>query len=218
KGFIGFDDSGTGNAQANILLGRSAFSNAPLVNGPFTISRHEYDVFIQDDWKVSSRLTLNLGLRWDLFTPPTERFNRFGNYSFATRTIIEAGPSDPSLVNTDYRNFGPRIGFAYAVGKESKVVIRGGWGILYFFDATNESPLAKNPPNAVPFAGRTSNPGGKPVSLSTGPPVQEPNTDPVNLTGFATYIFQDPNAKTPYTQQYNLSPHSQRASTWVRAV
>jgi hypothetical protein len=218
KGFIGFDDSVTGNAQANILLGRSGFSNAPLVNGPFTISRHEYDLFVQDDWKVSSRLTLNLGLRWDLFTPSTERFNRFGNYSFATRTIIEAGSSDSSLINTDYHNVGPRIGFAYAVGKESKLVIRGGWGLLYFFDATNESPLSKNPPNAVPFAGTTSNPGGKPVSLSTGPPVQAPNNDPINLVNFATYIYQDPNAKTPYTEQYNLGVQWQIAPTWVLDV
>lgn len=218
KGFIGFDDSVTGNAQANILLGRSSFSNAPLVNGPFTISRHEYDVFVQDDWKVSSRLTLNLGLRWDLFTPSTERFNRFGNYSFATRTIIEASSSDSSLINTDYHNVGPRIGFAYAVGKESKLVIRGGWGLLYFFDATNESPLSKNPPNAVPFAGTTTNPGGKPVSLSTGPPVQAPNNDPTNLVNFATYIYQDPNAKTPYTEQYNLGVQWQIAPTWVLDV
>jgi len=215
KGFIGFDDSGTGNAQANILLGRSSFSNAPLVNGPFTISRHEYDVFVQDDWKVSSRLTLNLGLRWDLFTPPTERFNRFGNFDFATHKIIEASSSDPSLVNTDYHNFGPRIGFAYAIGNERKIVVRGGWGCLYLFDATNESPLAKNPPNGVPFAGTTSNPGGKPVSLSTGPPVQVPNTDPVNLVGFATYTWQDPKARSPRTEQYNLGVQWQPGPNWV---
>src|SRR5262249_9348470 len=94
KGFLGFSASDTGNAQANILLGRSAFSNAPLVNGPFTIYRNEYDLFVQDDWKVSPRLTLNLGLRWDLLANPYEKKNRFGNYDFKTRTILEASDKE----------------------------------------------------------------------------------------------------------------------------
>lgn len=213
KGFIGFDDSVTGNTQANVLLGRSSFSNAPLQNGPFTISYHEYDVFVQDDWKVSPRLTLNLGMRWDLLTNPYERHNRQGNYSFETHTIIEATDDERNLVGDDHNNFGPRIGFAYAVDQDRKLVVRGGWGLLYFYDATNTPPLVKNPPNGVPFAGRTDNTFAP--TLSTGPPAQVPNNDPVNLTSFATYVFVDPNNKTPYTQQYNLTVQYQFAHTWV---
>lgn len=216
KGFIGFDDSSTGNAQANILLGRSGFSNAPLVNGPFTIYRHEYDLFVQDDWKVSPRLTLNLGLRWDLFSNPYESKNRFGNYDFSTGTIIEASDKERDLVKNDYNNFGPRIGFAYAIDKDRNLVLRGGWGLLYFFDATDLSPLAKNPPNGVPFAGQTNQ--GAPVSLQNGPPSQTPNTDPVNLVGFATYQFVNPDNRTPYVQQYNLTLQYQFARTWVLDV
>lgn len=198
------------------MLGRSSFSNAPLQNGPFTISYHEYDFFVQDDWKVSPRLTLNLGLRWDLFTNPYERHNRQGNYSFETRTIIEASDDERNLVEDDHNNFGPRIGFAYAVDKDRNLVVRGGWGLLYFFDATNTPPLVKNPPNGVPFAGRTDNTFAP--TLSTGPPAQTANTDPVNLTSFATYSFVDPNNKTPYVQQYNLTVQYQFARTWVLDV
>jgi hypothetical protein len=213
KGFIGFDDRDTGNTQANVLLGRSSFSNAPLINGPFTVSSHEYDVFVQDDWKVSPRLTLNLGLRWDLFTNPFERHNRQGNYSFETRTIILASDEDRNLVDDDHNNFGPRIGFAYALNESRNLVVRGGWGLLYFFDATNTPPLIKNPPNGVPFAGRTDNTFSP--TLSTGPPNQEPNTDPVNLNSFSTYQFVDPNNRTPYVHQYNLTVQYQLGQTWV---
>jgi hypothetical protein len=216
KGFIGFNDSVTGNTQANVLLGRSSFSNAPLVNGPFTVSYREYDVFLQDDWKVSPRLTLNLGLRWDLFTNPYERHNRQGNFDFATGTIIVATDEEKNLVHDDHNNFGPRIGFAYAIDDGRNLVVRGGWGLLYFFDATNTPPLIKNPPNGVPFAGRTDNTFSP--TLSTGPPNQVPNTETVNLTDFATYQFVDPNNRTPYVQQYNLTLQYQFAKTWVLDV
>ena len=213
KGFIGFDDRDTGNTQANVLLGRSSFSNAPLVNGPFTVSSHEYDVFVQDDWKVSPRLTLNLGLRWDLFTNPFERHNRQGNYSFETRTIILASDDERNLVDDDHNNFGPRIGFAYAINESRNLVVRGGWGLLYFFDATNTPPLIKNPPNGVPFAGRTDNTFAP--TLSTGPPNQIPETSPTNLNSFSTYQFLDPNNRTPYVHQYNLTVQYQLGQTWV---
>jgi hypothetical protein len=216
KGFIGFDDAVTGNAQANILLGRSGFSNAPLVNGPFTISRHEYDVFVQDDWKVSPRLMLNLGLRYDLFTNPFERHNRFGNFDLDSGTITVATDDERNLVNDDRNNFGPRIGFAYALNENRDLVIRGGWGLLYFFDATDLAPLSKNPPNGVPFAGQNNQ--GPPVSLANGPPSQTPNTDPLNLVGFATYQFVNPNNKTPYVHQYNLTVQYQLSNTWVLDV
>lgn len=215
KGFIGFADNDTGNAQANILLGRAAFSAAPQVNGPFSISNHEYGVFVQDDWKVTPRLVLNLGLRYDLFTNPTERFNRFGDFNLKTGTITEAGSKSGSLANLDENNWGPRIGFAYALNKSRSVVVRGGWGLLYFQDAAEFPPLALNPPNGAPvFLGGTDL-NGKPVSLSSGPPLAQGNRDPVNLQPFAAFRFVDPRNRTAYTNQYNLSVQWQFAPTWV---
>jgi hypothetical protein len=218
KGFIGFDDSQTGNAQANMLIGRTSFSAAPQVNGPFTISYHEYSFFVQDDWKFNSRLTLNLGLRYDLFTNPTERHNRFGNYDLTSRRIIVASDDEKNLVSDDHNNLGPRIGFAYAIDSNRSLVLRGGYGLLFFQDAAEFPPLALNPPNGAPvFLGGTDQ-QGRPVSLSTGPPQAIGNSDPVALQEFASYRFVDPNNRTAYTQQYNLGIQWQFAPTWVLDV
>jgi len=221
KGFLGFDGGtggATGNAQANMLLGIAGFSAAPQVNGPFTLSSHEYSAFVHDDWKVSPRLTLNLGLRYDLFTNPFERHNRFGNYDFASQRILLASDDDRNLVSDDHNNFGPRIGFAYAVDNDRNIVVRGGWGLLYFQDAAEFPPLALNPPNGAPvFLGGTDQ-QGRPVNLSTGPPQAIGNSDPVNLQEFASYRFVDPNNRTAYTHQYNLGVQWQFASTWVLDV
>lgn len=221
KGFLGFDGGtggGTGNAQANMLLGIAGFSAAPQINGPFTISYHEYSLFVHDDWKISPRLTLNLGLRYDLFTNPVERHNRFGNYDLASRRILVASDEDRNLVSDDHNNFGPRIGFAYAVGNDRNIVVRGGWGLLYFQDATEFPPLALNPPNgASVFLGGTDL-QGRPVDLSTGPPQAVGNNDPVNLQEFAAYRYVDPNNRAAYTHQYNLGVQWQFARTWVLDV
>lgn len=215
KGFIGFDDSQSGNAQANMLLGRTSFSAAPQVNGPFSISYHELGFFVQDDWKASSRLVLNLGLRYDLFTNPTERFNRFGNFDLSSGTIKVASGDNDSLVNLDKNNFGPRIGFAYALNSDRSLVVRGGYGLLYFQDAAEFPPLALNPPNGAPvFLGGTD-PNGRPVSLSSGPPLAQGNNDPVNLQQFASYRFVDPSNRSAYTSQYNLTVQWQPAKDWV---
>src|SRR5688572_2102008 len=105
--------------------------------------------FVQDDWKVNTDLTLNLGLRYDIFTAPTERFDRQGNFDPVTRTIQMAGEGAPGgrdLANTDKNNFGPRIGFAYSGFKDDKtLVLRGGYGLHYATDISAAQPLTSNP-------------------------------------------------------------------------
>ena len=92
---------------------------------------------------------MNLGLRYDIFTAPTERFDRQSNFEPATRTIVMAGESAPGgrdLANTDKNNFGPRIGFAWAgLRSDNRVVFRGGYGIMYSTDISAAQPLTANP-------------------------------------------------------------------------
>lgn len=88
--------------------------------------------YIQNDWKVNQKLTLNLGLRYEFGTPYYEKNNRLSNYDPATNSILlakDGSLSDRALVNPDYNNFGPRVGFAYNIFE--KTVLRGGYGVGY---------------------------------------------------------------------------------------
>ena len=90
--------------------------------------------YIQDDIKVNQKLTVNVGLRYEFGTPYTEKNNRLSNYDPVSNSIILAKDGslyDRALVNPDYDNFGPRLGFAYNLF--GKTVIRGGYGLGYVY-------------------------------------------------------------------------------------
>jgi len=124
-------DTTTGNSYASYLLG-AVDSEAVVNNGIVeTGSRfHNYSLFAQDDWKIIPQLTLNLGLRWDVFSPFGEEHNR---YSFAVPTLANPAAGGvggalvygTGLVSTHYKNFQPRLGIAYSI--DPKTVIRAGF-------------------------------------------------------------------------------------------
>jgi hypothetical protein len=118
----------------------------------------ENGFFAQDDFRVNPRLTLNLGLRWDILTWPVEVFDRQANFDLTTGALVVAGSNGASrtLIPNDYHDFGPRLGFAYALTGDGKTVLRGGYGLFYFLDRGGISnQLAQNPPfsgtNAVTY-------------------------------------------------------------------
>jgi hypothetical protein len=152
---VGPRDSGSG--AANFLLGYApGFTSRGSPGTPPFLSNKEISFFGQSDWKVNQSLTLNIGLRWDLFTQPTERFDNQSNYDPATDTLTRAGENAPGgrdLVNSDFNNFGPAIGFAWSGLKQDRtVVIRGGYAIKYSVDTPGiPGILQSNPPSGAGF-------------------------------------------------------------------
>ena len=108
-------------------------SQVQLANYLITNYRqHQHFLYLQDDYRVTPKLTLNLGLRWEFATPLWERDNVLTNYDPATNSLVKAtdgGLFNRTRVHPDYKDFAPRLGFAY--NPVSKTVIRGGYGISY---------------------------------------------------------------------------------------
>ena len=81
------------------------------------LRQHVHSLYVQDDWRVTPKLTLNLGLRWEFATPIWDRDNYWSNFNPATNTLVRATSGslyDRALVNPDYKDYGPRLGFAYS--------------------------------------------------------------------------------------------------------
>lgn len=234
--YNGIGPNDTGSSLANFLLGyQPGFVGRGDPGGPYLQSSKEMAFFVQDDWKVNTDLTLNLGLRYDIFTAPTERFDRQSNFDPATKTIQMAGPNAPGgrdLANTDKNNFGPRIGFAYSGFKSDKTfVLRGGYGLLYAVDVSAAQPLTANPgtgagsyactpitaPQNCPAVFKARNPfdSGIPTAPFT---VAAPGASFAAPTGGGLILFNDPNRKDEMYHQYNITGQWEFRRNWLAEV
>ncbi len=201
---------GSGLSYADGLLG--ATQSDQLTN-IFLIDQRLWMLsgFVQDDWKASQKLTLNLGFRYDFATPALDGKNRLANFSptanagagglvFATSGSL----SQRGLVNTNTKNFGPRIGFAYS--PDTKTVIRGGYGLYYtlFERYGSEDQLALNPPgllNKVQASNTTPV-----ISPEVGFPSNYLDPSTLNLNQLQAYHIRamNPNDPTPNVQQWSF--------------
>jgi hypothetical protein len=217
----GIPYGGTGNATANILLGLPALnvSKGSISGGPFNLRSQEWGLFIQDDWKVNDRLTLNLGLRYDYFTPFSEKDARYSLYDPEQRKVIVATDGGDGIVKADKNNFGPRIGFAYALNAEKTLVVRGGYGLLYTLDGTDYPPGVRN----APFSSKTGfdqidwgsgRIAGPTFGVASGPPPVPTAADPNNLPqGLSVYAL-DLQQRSGMVNQFQLSLQYQFAKDY----
>jgi Carboxypeptidase regulatory-like domain/TonB dependent receptor len=178
RGLVTYGGTGT-NPFTAFLLGLPATSTSNVLQPrpPMDVRNWEHGYFIQDTWKINSRLTVNLGLRYELITPYTDKNDLIANFDpdFVDPTTGQQGrfviPSDKTLkfldtrivdfgfafanqyslgrgtVRADKHNFAPRVGLAYRIGDKS--VLRGGYGIYYPTSAAQgiRDPIATNPFN-----------------------------------------------------------------------
>jgi hypothetical protein len=162
----------------------------------------EPSTFIQDDWHVRPWLTLNLGVRYEVFTPQVEQFNQESNFNMLTGQLDIASPSNRTAgVKTYYDNIMPRIGFAASVGHG--FVIRGGFGTSYFPMSYTSNASLKNPPFVFNYA--CSPPTCTPLPLSEGlpAPVVQP-FDPLTFNGSINENVS-PDFHPSYLEQTNLT-------------
>ena len=114
------------------FLSGSPASGQYLVNPPLTTTTfNRYAGFIQDDWRISKRLTLNLGLRYEYEPPQVDAHNMWGNFDPTSPTGMVQQTNGNALYSTDKRDFGPRLGFAWDVNGKGTTVIRAGTSITF---------------------------------------------------------------------------------------
>jgi hypothetical protein len=138
----------TGYEESELLGGFMGGYTVGAFSGYYNTRSWENGFFAQDDWRVNKKLTLNLGLRYDVLSWPTEENNHMSNFNPATGELVEAGTSGwpTALVNTPRNDWGPRIGFAYDLRGDGKTVIRGGYGLFYFVNRGGVAEeLSENP-------------------------------------------------------------------------
>ena len=209
------DRAGSGAPLADFLFGYPSNTDGKQLLD-WSRQRDLYaGFFFQDDWKLSPRLTLNIGIRYDLFTQPIDDRDRGGLFDLRTGKNAIPGKNGFSraIVNGDHNNYAPRLGFAYTA--TSKLTLRSGAGIFFARKEQNQgvTQIGANIPNSptvlfpVISASGTVTP---PVNLSS--PIALGASDP-NFTGitaanpvsFNTRAPDFLNVPTPYVAQWNLN-------------
>ncbi len=192
-----------GDSAASFLLGFPTL-DAHDYNYQFPgIRLNEAGLYFADDWRATRKLTLNYGLRWDYFSPPSEVENRWSNFNVATGAVEIAGVNGVGITAGVLRywpNFGPRFGFAYQAFAHT--VLRGGIGLFYNASGSEAGNmrLARN----LPF-GLTEqiSPGDVTVgpTVSQGFPALPPIVVPPPVNGVFTAV--SPNFRPSYAEQFN---------------
>jgi hypothetical protein len=194
-----------GDPLATFLLGYTDSIAIDRQSGSYGMNWKEFSAYAMDDWRLSPKLTLNLGLRWDVFTPMIEDHNRIANFDFNKGIFIAPGMPGSGRsagVQTNWHNFAPRVGFSYSPWSDS-LVVRGGFGIFYDQQANqNDSEIAFNPGGLFSSAAQNFAPSLPQLSISQGFPAITPSSlqDPMGRAS-AMYF----NTPTTYIEEWNLN-------------
>lgn len=234
-GVLTFGASYTGYALADFVTGKlNVFNQESLNQGePQSV---QPDFFLQDDWRVTRRLTLNLGIRWEPFVPLHDVLNRYAQFRpgqqstvFPTAPAGYVFPGDAGVPTNTYNGkwgeIGPRVGFAYDVYGDGKTSLRGGIGI---YNASVREQILNNESLNSPYALAIS--ASKPTG-GLANPYSDIGGDPFPFTpavpGKSGYIFSsplgtiydfDPNFQNGRAEQWNLNLQQQLPSQIVATI
>jgi hypothetical protein len=217
-----------GTGLATLLLGYISGGNGrSILLEPYYTTNQDHGLYVQDDWKVSQRLMMNIGLRYDVFVPDKEIRNRIVNFDRTTlrmRYAGEDGVSDTAGKQTRMSNLGPRIGLAYDVAGNGRTIIRSGFGVSYFpVLPSGSNMLGEQVPYVVsqtPFGNIPTNP----TDFSVIPTINQPfpaitTVKPVTTAdlnsaaiGVIGHSFRN---ETPSMMTWNINVEHQIRNTMV---
>jgi hypothetical protein len=226
RGAFTFDGTFTGNAVADMLLGMPRQGDRNLGTPFHNSMTFASGYYFQDDWKISPKLTLNLGLRYDLDLPEIERVNKIASFDPTRGTIKVAGGFEYYIDNnsptglssrprpeigrrlwgTDTANFGPRLGLAWRPFGGTRTVIRGGFGTFYNHQIVGNglTPLSRNSPFRL--------------RQTSGPFQATDRPDLANaFSGIPSVVAPgiDPNFHTAYVNQWSFGIQRELAANLV---
>ena len=235
-GYARFDYSGPENSPLeNFVFGYPDYGYAAVGDSHRYVSQKSFGAFIQDQWRMRPRFSLNLGLRYDVTLPIHERHDLLANFD-PTQGMVQVGKQISSPYNTDYKNFAPRVGFAWDLFGNGNTVLRAGAGIIYeiphisvFIGQNNtEAQGLALIPTGLPLTDINGNPIPSPGTINAttrtflddlatnwqaGGPIfgdLSPNAVPCSYVPEETYspcpVFgANHNIKTPYVTNWNLN-------------
>jgi len=203
-----------GSGIATLLLGYTTGGSRGFLLEPYDMTNQEHSIFVQDDWKLSERLTLNLGLRYEVYVPDTEEQDRLVNYDPEGMRLVYGGEDGTDRrVNkkTRWGNLAPRVGLAWDVTGDAKNVLRAGYGKSYFPIPHSASSLLGQ---QVPYTISQN------YSVETNPLVYTPDRVPRLSNPFPTIVQLKPqttaelNAANPLVLGHAFSNETPYMQTW----
>jgi hypothetical protein len=188
-------------ALADVLLGIPARTSLNAGDSQRYFRQWSIGNFIQDDWKVTPRLTVNIGLRYEVNTPPVEMHDKVSNFNTETGQIEIAGHDGVprGVYRTDRNNLGPRLGLAYNLTSNGKTIVRAGYGV-YYDQAADWTSVLTGSASGYPFVQSFQF-----NASTTAPDISLRNPFPTNSATATLSLFsEDKHYRVGYVQQYSF--------------
>lgn len=212
----------TGDPVADFLLGYPTNMNGAVGTSITHFQNHTINTFIQDDWKVNRELTINYGLRWEFIGPPEaeEQGNVYGfDFNTGKQLFPTLGQIRKSVISPDYKNFAPRLGFAYNPKWAPSVAIRAGAGIYWDQTQMNEIQFIVNGPPAYTQQNLNATGRGLPefeFGRNALPRVVVPPVDANYITPLGTNLFAaELDGRKPRMYMWTFSLQKSLGANWV---
>lgn len=220
-----FDGSVTGDPIADLLLGLPTTFTTLQGTTVYDARSTILGAFVQDNLKVDPRLTLNLGVRWDLQTPWVSPENLFGTFLPGHQsTVLPAAPPGfvypgdagipPGLTPTRYDHFSPRVGLAWDVFGNGKTAVRAGFGVFSGTLIIDSGTVTDSPPFQV-YSQFVNPPGGLSNPLEGQPSIFP---SPTSFVLPISTFFKDWNQTQPYSMGFNVTVQRQFSENWTAQI